>query len=108
MPLGYDAVDRSLQVNEAEARTVRTIFARYVELGSVRELRADLDRRGIVTKRREETGRGGTGNATRGGKPFSRGALYALLQNPIYTGRIAHGGEQYEGQHERIMPQALW
>ena len=103
MPLGYDAVDRSLQVNEAEARTVRTIFARYVELGSVRELRADLDRRGIVTKRRE----GASGNL-RGGKRFSRGALYALLQNPIYVGRIAQGDKEYEGQHERIVPQALW
>src|SRR5215813_14050206 len=37
--LGYDVKDRKLVVNEAEAETVRTIFRRYLELGSVRELK---------------------------------------------------------------------
>jgi site-specific DNA recombinase len=30
VPLGYDARDRTLVVNEAEARTVRTIFQLYL------------------------------------------------------------------------------
>jgi len=34
------------------AEAVRTIFARYLELGSVRALAQDLDRRGIRSKRR--------------------------------------------------------
>ena len=34
-PLGYDVKDRKLVVNEAEAETVRYIFRRYQELGSV-------------------------------------------------------------------------
>jgi DNA invertase Pin-like site-specific DNA recombinase len=34
VPLGYDAKDRTLVVNEAEARTVRTIFQVYLELGA--------------------------------------------------------------------------
>ena len=37
-PLGYDVKDRKLVVNEAEAETVRYIFERYLELGSVRLL----------------------------------------------------------------------
>lgn len=53
VPLGYDVKDRKLIVNEAEANTVRLIFQRYAELGSVALLRAELDRLSIVSKRRE-------------------------------------------------------
>ena len=35
VPLGYDVKDRKLIVNEPEASTVRLIFKRYAELGSV-------------------------------------------------------------------------
>ncbi len=44
VPLGYDVKDRKLVVNEAEADTVRLIFRRYAELGSVRLLGEELDR----------------------------------------------------------------
>jgi len=42
-------------------------------------------------------------NAERGGAPFSRGHLYRLLSNPIYTGRIAHKGHLYSGQHPALI-----
>jgi hypothetical protein len=51
VPLGY-VKDRKLIVNEPEASTVRLIFKRYAELGSVALLKAELDRLGIVSKRR--------------------------------------------------------
>ena len=51
-PLGYDVKDRKLVVNEHEAETVRHIFRRYLELKSVRLLKADLDAQGIVSKAR--------------------------------------------------------
>jgi site-specific DNA recombinase len=47
VPLGYDVIDRRLVVNQSEAETVREIFRRYLELGSVRLLMEDLNRRGI-------------------------------------------------------------
>jgi site-specific DNA recombinase len=57
-PLGYDMCDRKLVINESEAQTVRTIFRRYAELGSVRILKESLDREGIVSKvRRNKYGR---------------------------------------------------
>jgi site-specific DNA recombinase len=49
--LGYDVRERTLVVNEAEAETVRMIFRRYLDLGSVRELKAALDAEGVVSKR---------------------------------------------------------
>jgi hypothetical protein len=41
------------EASEAEASTVRMIFQRYAELGSVALLKAELERAGIVSKRRE-------------------------------------------------------
>src|SRR6476619_4341208 len=50
--LGYDVKNRRLVVNEGEALIVVHIFRRYVELRSVRLLKADLDAMGIVSKSR--------------------------------------------------------
>src|SRR5947208_10060015 len=52
VPLGYDTKERKISVNEAEAESVSTIFRRYLELGSLNLLMADLRNRGIVTKAR--------------------------------------------------------
>jgi len=38
VPLGYDASERTLVINPAEAETVRCIFALYGELGCVRRV----------------------------------------------------------------------
>ena len=102
-PLGYDVADRKLVVNDSEAETVRHIFRRYTSLGSVRALREELAAAGIVSKRRIDR----FGRET-GGKPFSRGALYLMLQNPIYRGQIVHRQNSYAGQHEAIVDERLW
>jgi DNA invertase Pin-like site-specific DNA recombinase len=83
--LGYDVRDRKLVVNEEEAETVRLLFRRYLDLGSVRELKAALDADGLVSKRRTAA----NGEAY-GGQSFSRGALYQMLQNRVYRGEIVH------------------
>jgi len=43
-----------------------------------------------------------------GGKPFSRGALYLILQNRIYRGEIVHKGQSHRGEHPPIIDQPLW
>jgi site-specific DNA recombinase len=103
VPLGYDVKERKLTVNEAEAVTVRMIFRRYAELGSVALLKAELDWVGIVSKRRERAG-----GSLSGGKRFSRGALYLMLQNRLYRGEVAHKDKTYPGQHEAIIALELW
>ncbi|MHA1560317.1 MAG: recombinase family protein [Alphaproteobacteria bacterium] len=102
-PLGYDVDDRKLVVSEAEAETVRSIYRRYAELGSVRALKEELDRNGIVSKTRIDR----FGRQT-GGKHLARGALYLMLQNPIYRGEIVHKDKSYPGQHAAIIPPDLW
>src|SRR5258707_4660299 len=71
VPLGYAAVDKKIVVVAVEAEAVRTIFTRYLELGSVRALAEDLDRRGIRSKpRRLSDGRTiGGGRLRAGGAP---------------------------------------
>lgn len=103
VPLGYDARDRKLEVNEEEAETVRFIFRRYSELGTVSLLRGELDRLGILSKETiSETG------LTHGGKRLSRSALYHLLANRVYRGEIVHKREAFAGLHEPIIGEALW
>ena len=43
-----------------------------------------------------------------GGKPFSRGALYLMLQNHTYLGKIVHKGQFHRGEHTPIIDQPLW
>src|SRR5438445_5799556 len=103
VPLGYDASERTLIVNPAEAETVRRIFALYRELGCVRRVKKEADRLGLRTKR-STTANG----SERGGKPFSRGHIYNLLSNPIYIGEIAHKGQLYPGQHRALVDTETW
>src|SRR5712691_2060369 len=52
VPLGYEVRDRQLGINLSEAETVRYIFQRYCELGSVRLLKNELDGGGARSKLR--------------------------------------------------------
>jgi site-specific DNA recombinase len=103
VPLGYDWCERRLVVNQAEAVTVRHIFERYLKLRSVRLLKEELTRDGIVSKVRVSK----NGNRS-GGQPFGRGALYELLANPIYLGEIRHGKVRHPGQHLAIVDRSVW
>ncbi len=106
LPLGYDLPapgTRTLRVNAEEATAVRQIFTTYLELGSVHALERRLRDAGLLSKRR--TSRSGK---TTGGKPFSRGALFHLLRNRLYLGRIPHRQTSHPGLHEPIIDQSLF
>src|SRR6202521_5858669 len=88
VPLGYVSRDKKLFIEEEEAERVRTIFQRYLELGNIGLLLADLRERGVVTKVRHLSG-----GRTIGGIPFTRGPLAYLLRNRFYIGEVAFGGQ---------------
>jgi site-specific DNA recombinase len=101
--LGYDAKDRKITVNAAEAERVRTIFESYLKLGSLNLLMADIRKRGIVTKvRRLKSGR------TVGGIPFTRGPLAHLLRNRFYIGEVDFKGEILKGEQRPILDKTLF
>jgi site-specific DNA recombinase len=106
LPLGYDPPrdgTRMLAVNEDEARIVRSIFRRYLDLGSVHDLAHVLEAEGVRSKARQ-----GKDGIAAGGKPFSRGALFYLLRNPVYLGLIRHKGVLHEGLHSAIVDRSLF
>jgi DNA invertase Pin-like site-specific DNA recombinase len=92
-PLGFDVQDRKLVVNDAEASLVRHIFQRFLQVGSATKLVQELNSAGHRTKR---------------GKPFDKGVVYKLLNNPTYAGRVTHKESVYEGQHEAIVDRDIW
>jgi site-specific DNA recombinase len=102
-PLGYDTKGRKITVNEAEAERVRMIFRRYLKLGSLSLLMADLRQRGVVTKLRTlKTGE------TVGGIPFTRGSLAHLLRNRFYIGEVVFKGEVLKGEQPAIVDADLF
>lgn len=102
-PLGYDAIDKKLVVNETETKAVRHIYERYADLKNVRLLKSELAKDGYISKRRTTK----TGRVT-GGKPFERGALYAILKNQTYLGLTTHKGEVFDGEHSAIIDKTLF
>src|ERR1700738_2317239 len=85
-PLGYAIKDRKLVIVPEEAETVRLIFRRYRELGSVRLLKQDLDEQGIRSKQRTY------GNGSRRWAAIlARSALCAALEPGLHRRDRAQG-----------------
>jgi DNA invertase Pin-like site-specific DNA recombinase len=98
VPLGYDAKDKKLVANKAEAETVRYIFKRYLEVKSFAKLVEDLDNKGIVTKRRNTKVK-----KFNGGIPFTYGPLAHFLKNRLYVGETGHKEKWFPGEHAAIV-----
>jgi site-specific DNA recombinase len=103
VPLGYQAKERKITVVEQEAKTVRHIFRRYLELGSLNLLMADLRTIGIKTKVRPLAN-----GKTIGGIPFTRGPLAAFLRNRFYVGEVRYRGEIFAGEQPAILDRKLF
>jgi site-specific DNA recombinase len=103
--LGYDVDPRGgrLLINPDEAQQVCAIFNLYLEHRALIPVVRELNRRGWTTKQwttqdaREHKG-----------QPFTKNALYRLLTNVIYTGKVNHKGTIYPGEHSPIVDLAVW
>ena len=101
--MGYNVKDRKLIVNEKDAAIIRHIFERYVALQSVNTLKQELDDEGYLTRvRTYQTGK------ISGGRPFSKGHLYRILNNLIYLGEIVHKDKHYPGEHDAIIDKEIF
>ena len=105
--LGYDRVSAAsgtrLEINRAEAKRVRAIFRKYLELGSMLDVVRACREQGWTTKRYQTRA-----GAWRGGQPFSKSTLHKLLSNPIYLGKVTYKGQVYDGEHEAIVDEELF
>lgn len=103
VPLGYDVKDKKLVINVREAKTIRYIFKRYLQLKSFRLLIAELDSKSIATKKRTLSN-----GKTIGGNRFTCGPLAYILKNRTYLGETSHGDEWFPGEHQRILDDRLF
>ena len=105
--LGYDRkrddTGTRLIVNDNEAKRVRAIFGKYLQVSSLLETVHWLDARGWMNKR-YLTVKG----RWRGGKDFDKSTLQKLLTNPLYLGKIAFKEQMYEGEHDAIVDEDLF
>jgi site-specific DNA recombinase len=92
-PLGYEVRDRKLVVNEVDATLVRSIFQRFVKIGSMTKLARELIAENVRNKY---------------GKLIDKGILYKMLTNPVYIGVAMHKGVSYPGEHAGIIDQKIW
>jgi site-specific DNA recombinase len=92
-PLGYEVRDRKLVVNEADAKLVRSIFQRFLKVGSATTMARELLAKNVRNKY---------------GKLIDKGILYKLLRNPVYVGEAVHKGTSYPGEHAGIIDRKIW
>jgi len=103
--LGYDVEPGSkrLVVNVLEAEQVRTLFALYLQHQALGPVVAELARRGWRNKQwRTRQG------AVRGGRPFTKASLRALLTNVLYAGQVRHRGELHAGEQPALVDATTW
>ncbi|MDN5248223.1 MAG: recombinase family protein [Wolbachia endosymbiont of Tyrophagus putrescentiae] len=98
VPLGYDAIEKKLIVNEREAELVKQIFESFVEMKSMTNVAKELNEKGYRTK--ESKGEKG--------KEFKKATVRGILTNATYIGFVIHKGTLYKGKHEAIIDEELW
>lgn len=103
VPMGYCPDGRTLKVNKSEAGTIRTLYALYEQLGTIRDVREKADAVGLRTRRRTLSS-----GETRGGGAVDRGHIHHILTNPVDSGRIRHRDRMHEGQHDPIIAPDRW
>ena len=89
-PYGYSLIDGRLEVNEEEAVAIRTIFDQYVntDMGST-AIAKYLENHGIHKIARQN-----------GKNPlFDAALIRRILNNPVYSGKIAYGRRKTEKVH---------
>src|SRR5207248_432460 len=93
VPLGYRSLAKQLVVVPEAAATVRSIFGRYLALGSLGLLVEDLDRLGARPRRAQR---------------FTLGPLAYMLKNRFYIGEVVYRGEVHKGEHAPIIERDLF
>ena len=102
-PLGYDVVDRRLAINEAEAEQVRTIFRRFVALGSILKVVQEIRAHGWCNKTwTTKAGR------TLAGQLHDKSSVHKILHCRTYLGEMKHRDQYFENTHAPIIERALW
>ncbi|MBF0263383.1 MAG: recombinase family protein [Magnetococcales bacterium] len=93
LPLGYEVRERKLLIVPEEAKTIRLIFQRVAEGGSVTQMVKELAEAGATGKN---------------GSLMDKGYIYRILSNRLYLGEITMREEVFPGEHQAIIDQETW
>lgn len=94
LPLGYvKGPDNRYQIHEPEAQVVREIFRRVKDREKLSAIIADLNARGVVTKK---------------GKPWNRSSFNQILSNERYAGVYIYRDIRIPGGIPQIITQELF
>ncbi|MGR6904574.1 recombinase family protein [Lysinibacillus sp. BSL11] len=90
-PLGYDLVEKRLEINEADAGVVKSIYNEYLKGNGYKAIALNLNEKGFKTKL---------------GKPFNGIGIKEILRNPTYCGLVRWGyredwGKLHEGNKRK-------
>ncbi|MBR1395918.1 MAG: recombinase family protein, partial [Selenomonadaceae bacterium] len=96
VPLGYDAINKKLVINEEEAPIIKLAFEKYLVLRSEVAVASWLNNNGYTTMSKGNNGR------------FTHIRVSSMLRNVIYIGKITHKDKIYDGQHEAIIAEDLF
>ncbi|APR97875.1 recombinase family protein [Wolbachia endosymbiont of Folsomia candida] len=103
VPLGYDAKEKKLIINEEEATVVKHIFERFIELKSMAAVAKELNSQGYrVKERKVKSGK------TYGGGEFKKATVRGIITNSTYIGKVKYKEKCYPGQHQAIIDEELW
>lgn len=102
-PLGYDSRKHILQINVREAKIIRFLFRRFLELGTYEAVFKECRSLNILGKH-WKTHHGDWV----GGKPITKASIYHIIANPVYIGMIRTGDELFQGLHKPIVDRATW
>lgn len=84
----YTADKKHIQIDPAEAPTVKTIFSAGQTGKTLHQIAEMLNKQGTTTRR---------------GKQWSAGSVQVILRNPFYIGILQHQGKEIKGNHEPII-----
>lgn len=90
---GYDVVDKKNVVNPTEGAIVQEIFGLYAQDYTAAYIADEMRKRGIRTKK---------------GKYLTEKAIYKMLQNTKYNGKIKHGDTVYNNIYPKIIDDVVW
>jgi hypothetical protein len=93
VPYGYKKENKKLVINSKEAEIVKLIYEIYTTTGSLFQVYEKLKQKKIKDRQ---------------GKIFSKGAIYYILRNIVYTGKLKYGGDIYQGIHKPIISEDLF
>ena len=92
-PLGYIRKEKKIYPEEENAKKVKIIFEKYLELKSTIKLRDYLLEQRITSQTSQ---------------PLSIGNLDRILKNKAYLGLVGHNGIWYKGEHKGIIGEDLF